>query len=122
MAYNKILIVDDSATSRMIIRRCFQIAGYREIKFSEAEDGLKALSILEDSEFDLIVSDLKMPKMDGQTFIKKLRMMPKTINTPVIVISSIGNEGTEESLREYKVSSIIQKPLSPAKVINFMED
>ena len=73
MSYQRILIVDDSATSRMIVRRCFEIAGFKESAYLEAEDGLKAVSLLDKKKVDLILTDLKMPKMDGQIFIKKLK-------------------------------------------------
>ncbi len=122
MAYNSLLIVDDSETSRMIIKRCFTIAGYDDIDVYEAEDGLKALSFLSTNSVDLIVSDLKMPKMDGTTFVKKLRLDSRNMETPVIIISSIGNEAIEESLKEYNVLAIVKKPVSPAKIINLMED
>ena len=71
MEYKKILIIDDSATSRMIIRRCFEIAEFHNSRYYEAEDGLRAVSFLQENIVDLILSDLKMPKMDGNTFIKK---------------------------------------------------
>ena len=121
MKYNSILIVDDSETSRMIIKRCFTIAGYDEMEVFEAEDGLKALSFLSDKKVDLIVSDLKMPKMDGTTFIKKLRLNESCAETPIMIISSIGNEALEDSLKEYNIMAIVKKPVSPAKIINVME-
>jgi len=113
----RILIVDDSATSRMIIRRCFQIAGLRDCEYLEAEDGLKAICVLQDGNIDLVLSDLKMPKMDGHTFIKKLRLFGPTKNTPVIVISSLGGDVSEADLLDSGVSAVIKKPVSPAKVI-----
>lgn len=122
MNWNKILIVDDSATSRMIIRRCFQIAGYSELVFEEAEDGLAALSKLQRESFDLVISDIKMPKMDGTTLVKKLRLNPETAKTPVVIISSVGNEALEEDLGGSSVYAIIKKPVSPAKILSFMEE
>jgi two-component system, chemotaxis family, chemotaxis protein CheY len=113
----KILIVDDSATSRMIIKRCFQIAGLREVEYLEAEDALKAISLLHDGDVDLILSDLKMPKMDGHTFIRKLRVFEPTKEIPVIVISSMGGDVSETDLTASGVSAIIKKPVSPEKVI-----
>ncbi len=122
MNWNKILIVDDSATSRMIIRRCFQIAGYGELNFEEAEDGLAALSKIQQESYDLVISDIKMPKMDGTTLVKKLRLNPETADTPVVIISSVGNEALEEDLGASSVHAIIKKPVSPAKILSFMEE
>jgi CheY-like chemotaxis protein len=116
MGYRNILIVDDSATSRMIIRRCFEIAGFHDARYYEAEDGLRAVSFLQKNKVDLILSDLKMPKMDGNTFIKKLKMRERTRGIPVVVISSMGNDVTEVQLLEAGVKAIIRKPISPKKV------
>ncbi|HKK64550.1 MAG TPA: response regulator [Clostridia bacterium] len=116
MKLDKIMIVDDSATSRMIIKRCFQMAGYQDSTFIEAEDGLKALSNLNRNTVDLVVTDLNMPKMDGATFIKKLRLIDKTKQLPVLIISSMGNERLETELEEKDVMGILRKPMTPEKV------
>jgi two-component system, chemotaxis family, chemotaxis protein CheY len=121
MEFQHILIVDDSATSRMIIKRCFQMAGFQESDYSEAEDGLKAMSVLQKEEIDLVVTDLNMPKMDGNTFIKKLRIIEKTKEMPVMVISSMGNDKMDKELRGEGVIGIIQKPISPEKVMEVLE-
>ncbi len=116
MDFDKILIVDDSETSRLIIRRCFEIAGFDDSVYLEAEDGLRAVSILQEQQVDLILSDLRMPRMDGGTLIKKLRMRKMTKSIPVIVISSMDNEATDEQLYRDGVMAIIRKPISPEKV------
>ncbi len=122
MAYQNILIVDDSATSRMIIRRCFEIAGFADATYYEVDDGLKAMSFLRENNVDLILSDLKMPKMDGYTLIRKLSTSEATKNIPVVVISSLGDDVTGELLFVEGVKSIIHKPLSPEKVADAMEE
>ena len=117
---HRILIVDDSATSRMIVKRCFQIAGFRQVEYLEAEDGLRAISCLQEQSVDLILSDLKMPKMDGHTFIKRLKIRDATKHIPVIVISSMGSDVSESELMACGVEAIIQKPISPEKVLEVM--
>ncbi|MFP4178797.1 MAG: response regulator [Spirochaetaceae bacterium] len=121
MEFQHILIVDDSATSRMIIKRCFQMAGYQDSNYYEAEDGLKAMSILQKEKVELVVTDLNMPKMDGNTFIKKLRIIDKTKDLPVMVISSMGNDMMDQELKGEGVIGIIQKPISPEKVMEVLE-
>ena len=122
MKYQKILITDDSATSRMIIKRCIEMAGFFDIDYLEAEDGLQGLTILDTEKVDLIITDLKMPKMDGKTFIRKLKSNDETKDIPVVVISSLDNSVLEERLKREGVLSVIGKPLSPAKVLDFMEE
>jgi CheY-like chemotaxis protein len=117
MDFKEVLIVDDSATSRMIIKRCFDIAGFHDVTYHEAEDGLKAITFLEENDVDLVLTDLKMPKMDGNTFLKKMRKKEKTKDVPVIVISSMGNDVLESQLIDSGVMAIIRKPLSPAKIL-----
>ncbi len=122
MIFEKILIVDDSVTSRMIIKRCFQIAGFTDTQYFEADDGLQAMSFLADNRVDLVLSDLRMPKMDGKTFIKKLNICQKSNRTPVIVISSMGNDISEKQLYDTGVKAIIRKPISPQKVVDVLGD
>ena len=122
MKYQKILITDDSATSRMIIKRCIEMAGFFDIDYLEAEDGLQGLTILDTEKVDLIITDLKMPKMDGKTFIRKLKSSEDKKDIPVVVISSMDNLVLEERLKREGVMVVIGKPLSPAKVLKFMEE
>ncbi len=122
MELNQVLIVDDSKTSRMITKRCFEIAGYYDTKFFEAEDGLRAVSFLDEHKVDLVLSDLNMPRMDGATFIRKLKSKESTRAIPVFVISSMGNDLTEQQLWEQGVHAVIRKPLNPEKVIEALGD
>lgn len=122
MEIKRILIVDDSKTSRMITKRCLEIAGYLDVEFIEAEDGVRAVTLLHQHDIDVILSDLKMPKMDGATFIRKLKMNETTSHIPVVVISSMGNDVTEQQLEELGVLAVIRKPLNPEKIIDVMGD
>ena len=114
--HRTILIVDDSETSRMIIRKCFSMNGDDESHFLEAGDGIHALSTLVDTSVDLVITDLNMPRMDGLTLLRKLRKGEKTKNLPVVVITSMGNDQLDQELRDLAVTGIIRKPLTPAKV------
>ena len=122
MNYRKILIVDDSATARMILKRCCEIAGFHDSRYYEAEDGLQALSTLKEKDIDLVLTDLKMPKMDGNTFIKKLKLLEEGKDIPVVVISSIGSEVVESQLLEAGAKAVVTKPISPEKILEALED
>lgn len=116
-----IMIVDDSSTSRMITKRCFGFALGEQFTFVEATDGANALSRLRDDTVDLIVTDINMPKMDGTTFVWKIRMSDHLKQIPVIVLSSVKNDSLQATLRELGVEQFIQKPVSPAKIGALME-
>jgi two-component system, chemotaxis family, chemotaxis protein CheY len=120
MSYKRILITDDSTTSRMIIKRCIEMAGFFDIEYFEAEDGLQGLTILDTEKVDLIITDLKMPKMDGKTFIRKIKSSEDKKNIPIVVVSSLDNSILQERLTREGVMAVIGKPLSPAKVLEFM--
>jgi len=116
--FKSILIVDDSSTSRMIVQRCLEMSGQAESRFSHAENGLDALSVLrkDPGAFDLIVTDLNMPKMDGATFVRLVKKDPVTTGITVIVVSSIADGEAEKELSAQGALAVVKKPVSPAKL------
>ena len=118
----RILLVDDSSTSRMITKRCFEMAVDPDVEFLEAPDGAEALTVLEENEVDLVVTDINMPKMDGVTFVWKVRMHKATANLPVIVLSSMKNDRLKSALQGLGVEIFIQKPISHAKIAEYVEE
>ena len=116
--YRMILIVDDSPTSRMIIQRCVEMSGVTAGSFVFAENGLDALSVMSDNgDIDLVFSDINMPKMDGQTFIKLMKSKPETSGIPVVITSSIADGSIESEMKKLGISAIIKKPVSPEKIL-----
>jgi len=110
----RILIVDDSETARMFIRKCLEIAGEREAEFLEAGNGTEALSLLESSQVDLIVTDLNMPGMDGMELLWHVRARKDWKKPPVLVITSAKNPAREAELLSLGASAVLAKPISPA--------
>jgi two-component system, chemotaxis family, chemotaxis protein CheY len=117
MMIERILIVDDSLTARMMIRRCLEITGFASARFREATHGREALALLQEEEADLILTDLNMPEMDGNTLIRHLKSSPRLNAIPVIVISSITTEHEEQILRSRGVDAVIHKPMSPMTIM-----
>ena len=109
----RILIVDDSTTARMIIKKCLQIVGFEEWDVVEASNGREALHAAKRDEVNLVLTDLNMPVMDGVTLIKWLKSNPRLNELPVVVISSAGNPEKQRELNSLGVSNVIGKPLSP---------
>ena len=120
MALNKILIVDDSKTSRMMVRRCLEIAGITDAEITEAEHGRDALEQLQAAPVDLVLTDLNMPEMDGETLIRHVKASPKLTGIPIIVISSAAHEGNVEKLKSHGAAAVINKPMSPTAISDAM--
>lgn len=119
--YNAILIVDDSPTSRMIIQRCVEMSGITADSYVFAENGLDALSAISDNQaIDLIFSDINMPKMDGQTFIRLVKSKDETARIPVVITSSIADGSIENEMKALGISGIIKKPVSPEKILGVL--
>jgi len=119
--YNAILIVDDSPTSRMIIQRCIEMSGITTKAFLFAENGIDALSLIGDNRnIDLVFSDINMPKMDGQTFIRLMRNKSETAGIPVVVTSSVADGSIEKEMNKLGITAIIKKPVSPEKIIHVL--
>lgn len=119
--FKNILIVDDSRTSRLIIKKAFVKAGFQESQYYEADDGLSAFELIENVKMNLIVTDIRMPNMDGEEFIKTLRKHPNRHDVPVIIVSSSSNVALSENLRHENILGFTQKPVTPEKIINTIE-
>jgi two-component system chemotaxis response regulator CheY len=111
----RIVIVDDSRTSRMFIRRCFEITCLAETDFHEAADGVEAMALLKRvNNVDLLVTDLNMPNMDGEMLLKSVKDDEALSGLPVVVITSAGNPAKEAELLAQGALAVLNKPVSPA--------
>ncbi|WP_045218371.1 response regulator [Desulfonatronum thioautotrophicum] len=107
-----ILVVDDFATMRKIIKNILNQLEYKNIV--DAEDGTAALDILNKRPVDFIISDWNMPKMTGIDFLRAVRGDKKFAHLPFIMVTA---EGLQENIIEAVqagVSQYVVKPFSPA--------
>ncbi len=107
----KILIVDDFATMRRIVKNILIQLGFKN--FIEADDGSVAWDILQKEQVDFIVSDWNMPKMPGIELLKKVRADEKLKDIPFLMVTA---EAQKENIIEAvkaKVSNYIVKPFTP---------
>lgn len=88
-----ILVVDDSITSRMLLKNILESAGYR---VTTAIDGVDALTALQSRAFDLLVSDVEMPRMDGFDLTAKVRADKKLSELPVVLVTALGSREHQE--------------------------
>jgi len=109
----RILIVDDSATVRKFVAASLAMQGFTVVA---ACDGMDALEKLPSGTFDLVITDLNMPNMDGFELIRSLRENPLTREVPVIILSSLGDRDSMAAGRELGVKSYLMKPFSLEKI------
>jgi two-component system chemotaxis response regulator CheB len=104
----KVLIVDDSALVRQVLKEIFQTDPMIEV-LDTASDPYQAAQVIQNVLPDVITLDIEMPRMDGLTFLKKI-MSQHPI--PVVIISSLTAKGTETAMKalEYGAVEIITKP------------
>ena len=85
----KILVVEDTQVFAKALKNILEQEGYQSVL---AQNGLEGLALLQKDNFNLIISDIEMPKMDGLEFIKSVRAKDKFKNLPVIALTSLDDE------------------------------
>jgi two-component system chemotaxis response regulator CheY len=108
-----ILVVDDSATVRKFVSVSLSMQGF---DVTTACDGMDALEKLPQKKFDLVITDLNMPNMDGFEFIRTLRENPDYQDLPVIILTSLSDQGSREEGVKSGVKSYVVKPFSLEKI------
>jgi len=110
-----IMIVDDSASMRRVVGIALKGAGYDVL---EGCDGKDALSKLTGQKVHMIISDVNMPVMDGITFLKNVKQMAAYKFTPVIMLTTEGDDAAKQQGRAAGAKAWIIKPFDPAQLLN----
>ena len=108
---SKILVVDDFATMRRIIRNILKQLGYEDV--DEADDGNSALAKVRTSRFDLVITDWNMPNMNGLDLVRTIRGDENLSKLPVLMVTA---EAMKENIIEAVkagVSNYVVKPFTP---------
>ncbi|TJX13499.1 response regulator transcription factor [Tissierella creatinini] len=108
---DRILIVDDEEKIREVLREYGEFEGYQ---ISEATDGMEAVNLCKNNDFDLIVMDIMMPKLDGYSAVKEIR---KYKDIPVLMLSARGEEYDKLFGFEIGIDDYVTKPFSPKEVM-----
>ena len=116
----RIVVADDSQTARMFIRRCLEIIGFQDAEIVEVVNGKEALASVKEKPTDLLLTDLNMPVMDGETLVKWVKANPKLSELPILVITSAGNPAKEAELVELGVFGVLSKPVSPPSLLEML--
>lgn len=108
---SRILVVDDELRVRDLIKKYAKFEGY---EVSEASNGLQALELCRDQNFDIVIMDVMMPELDGFSACKEIR---KFSNVPIIILSARGEEYDKIHGFEFGIDDYVVKPFSPRELM-----
>ncbi len=120
MAYS-VLIVDDSAVMRSFIRRVMALSGFEVAECFEASDGVEALSQLREHGVDVILTDINMPKMNGEELLRRLEADGVLKSVPALVISTDATKDRILRMLSLGAEGYMTKPFSPESLREELE-
>lgn len=111
------LVVDDSNTMRQLISMTLKKMGCSAV--DDAPNGRVALEKLQSRAYDVVLTDIDMPEMNGLEFIERARMSSSTV--PIIILSTHGDEATRDKGLLLGATDYLTKPLSGMKLMDLLE-
>src|SRR5260221_8970218 len=109
------LVVEDSPMMRQLL--VFALARVKNLKVTEADDGVDGLRKLAAAKFDLILTDINMPIMDGLKLVKRVRSDPVHQSTPIVIITTEGSQEDRQRALQLGANAYITKPIQAPQVI-----
>ncbi len=113
-----ILLVEDSPTIRNLLRLMLKQHGFT---VSTACDGLEGLEVLSQNQVDLVITDVNMPRMDGFTFISRIRAQPAYTRLPIIVLSTESASRDRQEGVNLGADLYLTKPVPPQVLVAEVE-
>ncbi|MDC4205659.1 MAG: response regulator [Candidatus Manganitrophus sp.] len=120
MADIRFLVVEDSPTMRQLIT--FSLKRIPNSKIVEASDGVDALKKLKENQFDLIVSDINMPLMDGLKLVSMIRNDPAYRSTPIVIVTTEGSQTDREKGLALGANAYLSKPIQTNELLKIVRD
>ncbi len=117
---HKILVVEDSPTMRQLIT--FTLKRLQGVEIVEANDGVDALKKLSGNKFDLILTDINMPIMDGLKLVSLIRSDPANAAIPIVIITTEGGQEDRDRALALGATSYITKPIQSADLLSTAKD
>ncbi len=108
------LVVDDSTSMRQMVAFTLQTAGFETL---EGANGVEALSVSENANVDLVITDLNMPEMDGITLIKELRNRPSFKFTPILLLTTESQDAKKLEGKAAGATGWMVKPFNPDQLM-----
>jgi two-component system, chemotaxis family, chemotaxis protein CheY len=121
MSYT-ILIVDDSAVVRTMVKKSIGMAGLPIGAVLEAGNGREALEVLSREWVDIVFADLNMPEMNGAELVEKMSQDATLVSTPVVIVSSEQSQARIDELKAKGIRAYIKKPFRPEGFREVVED
>jgi len=109
-----ILTVDDSPSIRVALKIALTNAGY---SVAEAANGAEGIEKAKASAFDLIITDLNMPVMDGLTMIEEMRRMPDQMGVPIVFLTTESDDGFKARAKAAGATGWLTKPFDPDQLV-----
>lgn len=120
MAELTALVVEDSPTMRQLI--VFALKRLQSLKVTEADDGVDALKKLQAGKFDILITDINMPIMDGLKLVGLVRKDPVHKDIPIVIITTEGAAEDRQRALSLGANAYITKPIQAPQVINTVKD
>jgi two-component system chemotaxis response regulator CheY len=118
----RVLLIDDSQVARQVLAMtCRQIPALLYAQIDEAPDGLVALERLRTQRYDLILTDIRMPNVDGLELVRRVRQELGDRQTPIILISTLGTQDDVQRGLDCGATAYLSKPLSPYRIKALIE-
>lgn len=114
----RILIVDDSCLQRDTIKSTLKADGYNNIY--DSADGYLALDLAKNIYFNLIITDINMPCMDGFAFVENVRSLFQYKTTPIAVLSVEHDSDTKNICSKLGISAIFKKPMNSDMLLKYV--
>ena len=114
MMAKKALVVDDSPTIRNLVSFCMEREGF---EVTTAIDGLHALDEAALQSFDVIITDVNMPQMDGIAFIRELRTRQEGKHIPVLVLTVLNSAEKKAEAKAAGATAWLEKPFEPEVLV-----
>lgn len=114
MAQKLILVIDDSPSLREVVSIALKAAGYQVI---EASDGRDALSKLNGTRIHLMICDVNMPVMDGISFVKQVKQLPRHRFVPIIMLTTESRESRKVEGQMAGAKAWVVKPFRPDQML-----
>lgn len=118
MADKSCLVVEDSLMMRQLV--VFALGRIPNLSVTEAEDGVDGLRKLASAKFDIILTDINMPIMDGLKLIQRVRMDASHRDTPIVVITTEGGREDRERALRLGANAYVTKPIQAPRVIDIV--